>query len=210
MPEQWYVHIHGETLGPLSFDVIAALLRCTRLMPSDFLWTHGMTSWERLGNLHPFASSLPSIPSVPLPLPPDPSVPTVKTLDRATAEAVEIRMERTPAGEQRRFWVLRMVRVTVNATSRIEGYGDFPVYDISETGMFIVAASPIPVGLPVQILLESAELPRTITLSGRVTRIGNSKGGQKGFAVRFDNIAASDRVCIQELVKSKHVKTRIL
>src|SRR4051812_25855437 len=107
MPEQWYLHIQGETLGPLSGDIVAGLLRCSRLMPSDLLWSTGMAAWERAASLRAFASYVPSIPSGPFPVPPPPEASNpVKPFDRAIAEAIQIREAVSPAtGEQRKFWI---------------------------------------------------------------------------------------------------------
>jgi hypothetical protein len=122
-------------------------------------------------------------------------------------EAVEIH-EEAATGEQRRFWVLRMVRVRLTALAHLDTYGSFPVHDLSESGVFLVAASSVPVRTQVRLRLESAEFPRPLELAGAVARIGLSAGGSHGFAIRFDNIAASERHLIQELVKAKHVKAR--
>jgi hypothetical protein len=113
-------------------------------------------------------------------------------------------------GEPRRYWVLRMVRVLVSGTAQVEGLGTFPVYNLSESGVFLIAPSPITLGTKVKLKLESPELGQVIDLQGTVVRNGKTGKGDPGFAVRFDEIPAAQRLLIQQVVKAKHVKSRIL
>jgi hypothetical protein len=64
---QWYVHIEGETLGPLSTDSVKNMLAKSRLGFADYLWRPGLTKWVRVFDMDEFAAGLPSYPKSPIP-----------------------------------------------------------------------------------------------------------------------------------------------
>lgn len=63
----WFFHVHGETFGPLSHDVVAILLRQGRLQFTDWAWSESLTRWTRVAEIEAFAALLPPYPDAPLP-----------------------------------------------------------------------------------------------------------------------------------------------
>lgn len=68
MPQKdWFIHIEGQSFGPLSTDVVNIMLRQGRLQISDFAWYRGLTRWQRLGEFEVFSTHVPPYPVVPVP-----------------------------------------------------------------------------------------------------------------------------------------------
>jgi hypothetical protein len=63
----WFFHVHGETFGPLSPDVVAILLRQGRLQFTDWAWCESLTRWTRVAEIEAFAAFIPPYPDAPLP-----------------------------------------------------------------------------------------------------------------------------------------------
>jgi hypothetical protein len=64
---QWYVHIEGETLGPVSAESVKNMLAKSRLGFADFVWRPGLTKWVRVYDMDEFAAGLPPYPQSPIP-----------------------------------------------------------------------------------------------------------------------------------------------
>src|SRR4051812_3052742 len=65
--KHWFLHILGETMGPLSTEVVKSMLQQNRLQFADFLWCEELTKWTRVSDVHDFAALLPPYPDAPIP-----------------------------------------------------------------------------------------------------------------------------------------------
>lgn len=63
----WFFHVHGETFGPLSTEVVTILLRQHRLQFTDWAWCENMTRWTRVAEIDLFTAYLPQYPDAPIP-----------------------------------------------------------------------------------------------------------------------------------------------
>jgi len=103
-------------------------------------------------------------------------------------------------------WIRRYGRVMLEGNVSVEGYGAFPVVDISEGGVFLSAVSPIAFGTDLRFRLESPSLGKTLDMTGIVIREGASEDGHAGFAIQFTRVNPAHRRVIHEYVKSKMAK----
>lgn len=226
----WYVHIQGETFGPVPTDVVSIMLRQHRLQFSDFVWTDGLAKWMRIGELTQFAAYLPPYPSVPIPKAgaqavPQPSPPPLRAVAGArpppTASPARRPMAQAaqaaavappPAGSAARpapraeaplkEWIRRYGRVKLAGTALIDGFGDYEIVDISEGGVFLKAPTPIPFGTDLKFRIESERLPKALDMTGIVIREGASEDGQFGFAIQFTRVNPAHRRVIHDYVKA--------
>lgn len=69
MPKKnWYVYSQGASFGPLETSVVLLMLKQNRLSPVEFIWSEGMTVWERVRDMKEFGGEdLPPYPQVPIP-----------------------------------------------------------------------------------------------------------------------------------------------
>ena len=51
MASQWYVYKDGQQKGPYSFDQLSEGTRTGQIGPADMVWTAGMDSWTRAGQV---------------------------------------------------------------------------------------------------------------------------------------------------------------
>src|SRR5579884_545965 len=63
----WYVHMHDETLGPLTTEKVVLMLTQNRLQFADFAWSEGYTKWVRISDIDEFAAHLPGYPKIGIP-----------------------------------------------------------------------------------------------------------------------------------------------
>ncbi len=244
--EHWYVHIQGETFGPVPTEVVSIMLRQNRLQFSDYVWTEGLTKWMRIGDLHQFATFLPPYPGVPIPplsgsaphlsshahaaataapaqaappapapsAPPPPAQaqspalytpqPAARPPQGAPASTVTGAIRHQPRAESPlKAWIRRYGRARILATAVVDGHGNFEVVDISEGGVFIKAATPIPFGTDLRFRLESGHFSKALEMTGIVIREGTSEDGQLGFAIQYTRVNPAHRRVIHEYVKSK-------
>jgi GYF domain 2/PilZ domain len=68
MPQKtWFLHVQGETLGPLPPSKVVLMLEENEIQFADFAWTQGLKEWTRISDIAQFASMMPEAPSVPIP-----------------------------------------------------------------------------------------------------------------------------------------------
>src|SRR5437016_2400489 len=65
--KKWFVHMAGETMGPLSTERIAAMLQKSNLQFSDFIWCVEFTKWIRVSDVDTFVDLLPAYPKAAIP-----------------------------------------------------------------------------------------------------------------------------------------------
>lgn len=230
---QWFIHIQGETFGPIPSDVVQIMLRQNRLQFSDFVWTEGLTKWTRISEVHHFVHLMPPYPQAPIPTggqvasaappprhEPDPaalshppmprvSTPVAAPVPRSAAQTAQPTPAARPQGvpdTPLKAWIRRYGRVTMEGTVTVDGQGSFAIVDISEGGVFLSAASPIPFGTDLRFRLDSPSLAKSLDMTGIVIREGNSEDGQAGFAIQFTRVNPAHRRVIHEYVKSKMAK----
>lgn len=232
---QWFIHIQGETFGPIPSDVVQIMLRQNRLQFSDFVWTEGLTKWTRISEVHHFVHLMPPYPQAPIPTggqitsgaipaaapaePPPFREPLPRVAAAAPAAAQAPRAAAAPMAQPTptvrpqgvpdtplKAWIRRYGRVTMEGSVSVDGQGVFPVVDISEGGVFLSASSPIPFGTDLRFRLDSPSLTKSLDMTGIVIREGNSEDGQAGFAIQFTRVNPAHRRVIHEYVKSKMAK----
>lgn len=82
----WYVYSQGATFGPLDTQVVLLMVKQKRLSNVEFVWSEGMTTWQRMRDQAEFgAKGLPDYPSVPIP----PEQPPVEEAPEPEAAAPE-------------------------------------------------------------------------------------------------------------------------
>jgi hypothetical protein len=93
MPKKnWFLHIQGETSGPLPQSKVMLMLEQNEIHFSDFAWTQGHSAWARLSDIPEFASLMPEAPDAPLP-----TDEGGKTPERAMAPAAPVPAPRAMA-----------------------------------------------------------------------------------------------------------------
>ncbi len=67
--KNWYVCIHGASLGPIETQVVHLMIEQKRLSPMEFAWCEGMTEWKRVCEIEELGGSaaVPEMPSIPVP-----------------------------------------------------------------------------------------------------------------------------------------------
>lgn len=65
----WYVHLQGESIGPLSTEHVTLMLQQNRLQFVDYIWSEQFTKWHRISDLDQFAALAPPYPRVSIPHP---------------------------------------------------------------------------------------------------------------------------------------------
>lgn len=199
----WFVHIQGETFGPVSTSVIQIMIRQNRLQFADFLWTEGMNKWVRIGELKEFSTLMPSYPSVP--------IPNEAALPNDTTEAVEVPTPAPVAQPSRqrsaeapsKNWIRRYSRVPTDAKASVSGHGSFRAVDIGEGGVFFASDTPVAFGTDLRFVLTGGPFAKPVEMTGIVIREGESETGEIGFAVQFTRMNPAYRRIIQDYVKSR-------
>jgi len=59
----WYYTQNGQQKGPVSFEDVKALIAQQQIVPSDLVWSEGMTGWQAASNLDGVTWPPPSVPS---------------------------------------------------------------------------------------------------------------------------------------------------
>lgn len=203
MGQQWYLHLQGETLGPLVTGVVRTMLRQKRVEHYDFIWTNGMSRWTRICELDEFSGELPPYPSLPVPSPD-------ATDSRETADPREDDQEEAPpappaVAKPDAPWRHNRCspRVAMCGNVDIPNIGEFPLVNISETGLFVQASASPAVGTEVRLRISSSSLATTLEMTGVVIRAGAALE-RTGFAVEFTRVnPAHRRIISAAIVKSK-------
>ena len=82
---------------------------------------------------------------------------------------------------------------------RLEGLSERTatrISDLSLTGCFIEAITPMPVGRQINVYVNVGG--EEVTLTGRVARVQDDRG--RGFALDFENLSASAKAAIASLL----------
>jgi hypothetical protein len=204
--ESWYLHIQGETFGPVSTQVVTIMLRQNRLLFSDYVWAKGLTKWSRLGDLHQFASLMPPYPNAPIPGDDAPEAPAPKPARQAApvAQAAPV-VQPEPGIPPNQHRLRRYPRIPLPGTVEVAGYGVFELIDLSEGGIFLKAGTTnIPHGTDVKFSLAANAFPKPLDMTGLVIRAGDSDDGTKGFAIQFTRVNPAHKRVIQEYVQSQN------
>lgn len=217
MPEKlWFVNIRGETFGPIGTSVVMGMLKENRLQFTDFLWTEGLTRWQRIQDLHEFAALIPPYPTG--------RIPTAEHLEQAEPSitfrqpqpvalvpeapplpgAIKIpdaqRPVRTGPSPKAKF--RRNARVELDAHVSVEGHGLFEAVDISGGGLLLKGRDGIRISTDVKFRIESAHFSKVLDMTGVVVR-EEVCGGHVEFAIEFTRVNPSHKRVIQEYVTQK-------
>lgn len=193
MGQHWYLHLQGESLGPWVTDVVHAMLKQNRIEHYDFIWTEGMSQWTRICDVDEFSRELPRRPSTPVPSfspNPDPAVPP------AAEPPASAHLARTDAPWRHKR---HSPRVSMEGNVEIPDVGRFPLVNISETGLFVQAATALAVGTEVKFTILSPEFGTPLEMTGVVMRAGAALG-RTGFAIEFTRVNPSHRRAISVAV----------
>jgi hypothetical protein len=218
MPKKWYVHLQGETFGPLSTDLVKLLLKQNRLQFTDFVWTEGLRRWERLIEIEDFVSLLPVYPHLAPPKPEavpekadDIRVQSKTSTEKTKAKIPTITADSIPKNESKVTPIKtpKLVQPLIRAAERVpmdgkvvlDGHGTFPVMNISETGLILKSSKGIPVGMEVKFLLEHKGFEKSLSMTGITIREGAYEGAV-GIAIQFTRVNPAHKRVLQEYVKS--------
>lgn len=191
--KEWFLHIQGETVGPLLMETILNLLKLSRITLVEFAWSEGMEDWTRLSEIHEFASQLPPHPTIPVPnLPSRPRGPVPSAFGASPVP------RDLPSKESR---IRRFERVPIQGRAVTDEQGTLEIVDISEGGIFVKSDLDPPEGTSLRLRIESALLVRPLTVTGVVVR-GGVVNGTRGFGVEFTGMPPSDRMLIQTYVRA--------
>lgn len=186
----WYIHLTGETIGPIPTETVKLLLDQYRVRLVDFAWCEGMSEWKRLTEIDEFSGLLPSYPDAPTP---DPGARAGLPPVGPTAQ--------TGAPPRGRLRVRRFERVPLKGTVSIGGLGDFEATDISESGVGIKGYVSLFIGTPVTLRLQSEELKEPLSMTGQIVQ--HPASDSYGFGIEFTNIEPRHRQLIKDFVASK-------
>jgi len=227
LPKSWFIHIQGETFGPLSADIVTLMLRQQRLHFSDFAWAEGMKKWTRLGETAPFENMMPPYPDAPIPQAgkgeeeaprrtPSPKVAAALALVKrghGAQAAAAVLIEETPEPAPpppvvipklapKEVGVRRRERVEIHATVMLADRVKHRVLNISETGVFIKAPRGVEVGTDVKFTLESPEFPKPLEMTGILIR-EDQEDGENAVALEFTRVNPAHRRILKEYVDSQ-------
>src|SRR5262245_2324352 len=139
----WFVHIQGETFGPVSTNVISIMIKQNRLQFMDYVWTAGMERWVRIGELPACVSLMPPYPKSPGPsegtlpsagglssesLPPATSEPAIRQAAAGSSSPTEV-VPNVKKGASP-TWIRRHSRVACVAQVTIQGHGAYSTIDV--------------------------------------------------------------------------------
>jgi hypothetical protein len=187
----WFIHIQGETFGPLSNEIVVLMIKQNRLQFSDFIWSEGCTKWMRIVEISEFTALMPPYPKVPVP---------------AHAGVKAARGENGDAAKgqgQKRVRVRRHPRALFEAKLSTVNFGSFETHNVSEGGVYVKSERLLlPIGTTLNFRLESPSLPSTFELSGVVVRLGTAHD-PPGFGIEFTKITEEQRRQIRAYVEGK-------
>lgn len=191
--KEWFLHINGETIGPLLMETIQNLLRLSRVTLVEYAWCDGMDDWRRLSEIEEFASQLPPHPAIPVPNPPPyPQGPVPSTFGSPPF------LKEPPSKESR---IRRHERVPIQGRAISDRQGALEILDISEGGIFVRSELDPAPGTSLRVRIESDLLARALSVTGIVVRSG-MVDGVRGFGIEFTGMAPADRVIIQTYVRA--------
>jgi hypothetical protein len=204
MPEQkWFLHIEGETMGPLSTQSVSTMLKQKRLEHYEFAWCDGLAAWTRLSEIPSFNSTLPPYPSVPPPSvetsAPQVQAPVMQAPAAAAETAKPAPISSSKAAPKQWPKIRRYTRVAADGTVEIEGHGSFEIVDLSEGGVFLHSDTPLALGTELKFRLVCSKFDKPFDMTGIVIREGIS-AGTKGFGVQFTRVNPAHKRAISELV----------
>lgn len=221
--DQWFVHVHGETMGPLPKEAIALMLRQNRLQFTEFIWKSGFPDWMRIYEVEDFNANLPTHPKVPIPNN-ESSSPTAAPFNEDEPEQEqEAPSENTnpkihvntlppetakPHKVQRFPKIRRFARVPLDALMVTTDHGSFKVINVSVGGLFLQAKTPLPVGTDLKFKLDAKAFGKTLEMTAVVIRHA-VEDEQIGFAVEFTRVNPAYKRIIEEYVdhRTKPQKT---
>ncbi len=203
----WFVHLQGESFGPLSTDVVVLMIQQKRLEYWDFIWTQGLDAWARIADMMPFSEMLPPYPEAPIPgaagegtipnptqakdamaIPITPPAPDPSHAKTPPPPPQEVIAETKPAKKEPPRGIRRHGRKRLVGTVVIDGYQTYELYDVAEGGIFAVASPPIPVGTSVKFKMQSNVFPKPLNMTGIVIRFGKTEEGKEGFGIQFTRV----------------------
>lgn len=202
----WFVHVNGETFGPISNEIVVLMLRQSRLHFSDFAWCPNETKWRRISEYKDFAELLPQYPRVP--------IPSKAELDPENFQSNQADkwMQAAPPAQKttsdkiktpKKPKVRRFVRVPIEARFITAEYGSFEVNNISEGGLYVKSTTILlPVGTNIVFKLESASFTEIFDMSGVVVRLG-SANDPPGFGVEFTKVSKEQRKILGDYVQAR-------
>lgn len=231
MPKKnWYLHLQGETSGPLPQSKVVLMLEQNEIHFSDFAWTQGFSSWTRLSDIPDFSSLMPDAPEAPLPMEDAPkaekSAPAAPSARAAAAVAQApeappafterkkpalkvVPTEAKPAAAapkpaapaQPKTWVARYERVPMDGTVTVNGTDKYPIVNISESGILMQMGQVVEVGSEVKFRIESKALDKVLDMTGIVIREADAQ--PKIIAIEFTRVNPAHRRLIKEYVAKK-------
>ena len=212
MPQnEWYVHLQGETFGPISTELIRLMIKQNRLQFTDYVFRAGMPQWGRIAECSEFTALIPPFPTIAPPKDgvvqrkakaaepeaeaPAAPAPRAKAAPAAAAapkkaEALKPRVKSPP--------VRSADRVPIDATISIDGSGNFKVVNISETGVLLKDSASIPKGDDLKFKLTAAALEKPLDMTGILVREGESE-----FAIEFTRVNPAHKRLLQKYVQSQ-------
>ncbi len=214
MAKNWFVHIQGENLGPLTPEALTAMLKQNRIQFSDFAWHEGLTRWVRISELDEFISLMPTYPKTSIPeLQPSVTTPKVRCIpeDLQPEQARDVMAinkteKKTPTPTQTWTKVRGFERVFISGKLHIETHGTFDIINLSEGGVFLKTTSTIPpLGEELKFEIESQSLGKKLTsMTGVIIRQGIALDNT-GFAIEFTRLnPAYKRILRDYIQKTKN------
>jgi hypothetical protein len=208
----WYVHINGETFGPVTTPALLALLKQNRLQFADFIWSPGFTRWTRVADVHEFTVLLPQYPTAPFPTHDEHKTPieipptkkSATAINTTTATSPEPVVAPPPKVEPPKKPKIRKgERVAITATVSVTGAGEFDVVNISENGVFIEGVQgKIEVGSDIKFKLKSKVFEKELDMTGVVVRAG-ATGETKGYAIEMTRVNPAHKRMILDYIESQ-------
>jgi hypothetical protein len=195
MPKsEWFIHIQGETLGPLPAEAVATMIKQNRVHPAEFAWTHGFDRWMRICECTEFSAHFPAPPAVPVPAGGKETAPSVPAPE---APAAEPEKPKQVFSKSRRH-----SRVVVKGTLETSDYKNYTVVNLSESGLFVKSNEPLPIGTELKFSLFLTGMQRPVEMTGVVIRHGQAEG-EGGFAVEFTRMNPAHRRVIGDIIQRK-------
>lgn len=221
MPQnEWFVHLQGETFGPISSDLIRLMIKQNRLQFTDFIFKGGMTQWARISEVTEFTSLIPPFPSVPPPkdgvVPkraakvaepevevdaepaPAPAPTTAARAKTPVAPKAAPAPKKEPVKPKPKAPIRYSERVAIDAVVNIDGVGSFKAVNISETGILLKDSANIPKGEDLKFKLISTALEKPLDMTGILVREGETE-----FALEFTRVNPAHKRMLQKYVQSQ-------
>jgi hypothetical protein len=213
--QQWYVHLDGDTVGPLSTENVNLMLKQNRLQFVDFIWAPPAKKWQRIVDVDEFSKMAPVYPTVAVPKAEQPEQPSKKTnyvVESAPKEtpkpapkpAAKTAVTAVPEGDPT-YWprIRKFLRLDGSGEKvSLAGRGDFVVASISEGGVFCISNDPLDVGTDLKLQLKLPGKDKPLEMTGVVIRKGKLEG-KEGFAIEFTRVNPAHRRHLAEHIQRK-------